>query len=297
MHLTGTRARLVRVAVSWLAVVGIVLVGAVPAVAVDIPPGCSLITQEADGGSNYTLHCPGQSGSPDDGAGGAQEPTCALKSGQEYCVGASACWANIPSALPPERWPEETRPSPEAIYTYQSCMPDPTGTLSGWSWYDPPGPSLAELAQQAYGELATPAFTVGFNPPGRAVVGVPTWFWAQTAQGGQITGSSALGVVAIATPGHLEVDPGDGSPLRRCTWSTTASDTCSHEYARSSAREPVGPDGQRAYVARIRMVYDVRFENYGTPLTLAGLPETLPSVWVEGHVPVAEVQTLTTTRP
>jgi len=263
-----------------------------------VPPGCTVTQQPGpDGKVEYVVTCPGGETGPGGGTGGSGEPGCTLTGIFEYCIGASACWANVPSALDPATWPEETRPSPEAIYTYQQCSPDPTGTLSDWSWYEPPGPSLTELAQQAYGALAVPAFGVGFNPPGRTVVGIPTWFWADTAQGGQITGSSALGVIAIGTPDRLEVDPGDGSGTRQCPWTTEASAACSASYARSSAREPAGPDGRPAYTARIRLVYDVRYENNGVGLTIIGLPTTLTSPWVAGAVPVAEVQSVVTSKP
>lgn len=171
---------------------------------------------------------------------------------------------------------------------------EPTCTLTGWSWYTPPQASLADLARQAFGSLTAPAFTVGYNPPGRAVVGVPTWFWAQTGQGGVITGSSALGVVAVGTPSRVEVDPGDGSAVLSCPWSTTESATCSYTYGRSSAGRPVGSGGLPSYTARMRLVYEVRFENNGTLLQVPGLPTTLESPWQDTSLPVAEIQSVVT---
>jgi len=224
--------------------------------------------------------------------GGAAEPTCTLTGLADYCIGVNACWANVPSAMDPAEWPEETRPSPDAIYTYQSCTPDTT--LTGWAWYEAETVSVADLARQAFGSLAAPPFTLAFNPPGRAVVGLETWFWAATGQSAAIQGSPAMGVVAIGQPDRLEIDPGDGSGTVSCPWVTAESDACSHTYSRSSAGRPAGASGQPAYTARMRLVYDVRLEMNGAPLDVPGIPTTLESTWQAVPVPVAEVQSLVT---
>lgn len=281
---------------AWSGALVLVLLGAVSAAAADVPPGCTLEVQtQPDGSKQYVVTCPPGSGGSDSGGsdsgGGA---TCELTGLYDYCIGASACWANVPSALDPSTWPEETRPSPDAIYTYQSCTPDPDGTLTGWSWYTPDEMTVGEAARQAFGLLRAPAFDVGVNPPRQAVVGIGTWFWAGGAPVSEVTGSSALGVVAIAEPDRLEVDPGDGSGVLPCPWTTAPSDACSHTYARSSAGQPVAPTGLPGYQARMRLVYDVRFENNGVPLTLPGLPTSLESPWHEASVPVAEVQAVVT---
>jgi len=270
--------------------------GAWGAWARDVPPGCHLERVDVnEGGAHYRTVCPG---APGDGSGGGSSgpavPSCVLSGLNDYCIGTSVCWSNVPSAIPVESWPVDSRPSVDAIYTYQSCDPDPSGTLTGWSWYTPPQMSAAQAAREAFGSLATPVFTVGFNPPGRAVVGVPTWLWAQTAQAGVITGSSALGVVAVGEPARLEIDPGDGSGVLDCPWSTAASGVCAYTYARSSAGQPVGAGGQPAYTVRMRLVYRVRFENNGAQFEVAGLPGTLESPWRTVSVPVAEIQALVT---
>jgi len=265
--------------------------------------GCQLVEAGVvNGQMTYKTVCPGDEsegpGEPGDGGSGSGgTPACDLSAVENvadfpFCVGTTACAVNNPSHLDPAEWPEETRPSPTAIYTWRWCE-TAAGTVDYvWTWYEPEveGPSLTELAMQAFGALATPGFSVQFNPPGRAVVGVPTWFWAGTGNGGALTGSSAAGVVAIAEPSHLEVDPGDGSGTRTCPWSTSKSDACSATYDRASVR-----DG--AYTARARLVYDVRFENNGAPLDLPGLPTALESPWATASVPVAEVQAVVTRSP
>ncbi len=274
----------------------LVLVGGLSAAAADVPPGCTLEVQtQPDGSKQYVVTCPpGAGGSDDGGSDSGGEPTCELTGLADYCIGTSACWANVPSALDPSTWPEETRPSPDAIYTYQSCAPDPDGTLTGWSWYTPDEMTVGEAAREAFGLLRVPPFEVGVNPPRQAIVGIETWFWAATGQPGALQGSSALGVVAIAEPDHIEVDPGDGSAPLSCPWTTAQSDACSHTYVRSSAGQPTGHAGLPAYSARMRLVYDVRFESNGSPLTVRGLPAVLESPWAQVSVPVAEVQAIVT---
>lgn len=276
-----------------LAVLAAVVSGGAPsATAAESPDGCTLEPYWVGDRLEYRVVCPETDPDADGGEGGSTEPTCELTGLADYCIGASACWANVPSALDPETWPEETRPSPEAIYTYQACSPDPDGTLSGWSWYEPPGPSLGELATIAYGALSAPSFSLGFNPPAWTVVGVDTWFWARTDTPGQIVGSSAAGVVAVGRPSALEVDPGDGSAALTCPWSTAAQELCAYEYGRSSVDGPLTAVGQPAFEARMRLVYDVHFELDGSPLNLPGLPDEFVSPWQSAAVPVAEIQSV-----
>lgn len=276
---------------------GVALPGAGPALAVG--DECEVVEAGiVDGQMTYRTVCPGdeQPGAGSDADGGSvSAPTCDLSTVEgvadlPFCVGTTACVVNNPSHLDPATWPEETRPSPTAIYTWRWCETADGEVDYVWLWYEPAtqGPSLADLAQQAFGALTTPAFTVQFNPPGRAIVGLATWFWAGTEQTGRLTGSSALGVVAIATPSRLELDPGDGSGARTRPWTTSESAACSVTYERASVEAG-------AYTARARLVYDVRFENNGAPLDLTGLPTRLQSPWQATSVPVAEVQALVTT--
>lgn len=256
----------------------------------------------SDGSVEYRTVCPedGDEGTRDPGDGGAGGgPTCDLSTVEgvanyPYCVGTTACAVNNPSTLGEDAWPMEERPSPDHIYTWTWCESADGEVEYWWSWYLPEeqGPSLTELAQQAFGALRTPTYDVGFNPPRRAVVGVPTWFWADAAVDGPITGSSALGVVAIGEPDRLEVDPGDGSGVLTCPFTTTESDACSHTYGRSSVHGTAGADREPAYAVRMRLVYDVRFENAGAPLELPGLPTTLESAWQQTAVPVVEIQSV-----
>jgi hypothetical protein len=258
-------------------------------------PGCwDETTNEWDYTCGDTT--PGEDGdNGDDGSddgGGTSEPPCDLSlvegtghpDATRYCEGENACWANIPSeAFPdPEDWPSDP-PTPDAIYTYKTCYgPDGEIVFDDWTWVVPEQPSIEDLAREAYGRLVAPDFTLAFSPPEESVIYIDTWWWAQGAPEGNIIGSSALGVRAVAEPSHLEVQPGDGSGTIECDFVTTEDDACTHTYERAS--------GDGGYPARARLVYDVHFEQNGNPIELAGFPDTFESPWEETAVPVTEVQ-------
>lgn len=268
--------------------------GAGAAAAATDADGCYTVQVRDDVGRlTFQRVCPGDEGGPGGSDGGeGPAPTCELEGLGDFCLDGVSCWSNVPAAIPPTPEEEAARPTPESVWIYRRCDENPDHPLSGYFWSEDEGPSLDTLAREAFAALVTPAFTVGFNPPGRAVVNFPTWFWAETATAGEIRSGGALGVVAIGSPDRLEVDPGDGSGVRSCTFSTGASAACSYTYPRSSAGQPAAGSGDPAFTARARLVYDVRFEAYGSPLTLPGLPDSLTSPWVERAVPVAEIQTV-----
>ncbi|MDT0269503.1 hypothetical protein RM844_24790 [Streptomyces sp. DSM 44915] len=264
-----------------------------PALANPADPNC--YTQTPSGGIVYVCETetPGEDGGGEDdggdgGTGGA--PACDLSlvdafigATDRFCQGENACWVNNPPFEYPDEasWPEEP-PREGAVYVYQECIgPDGEIVFSDYTWQGgEEGPSLAELAQQAYGALNAPAFRLDFSPPDETLIFLDTWWWAAGAHDGEIVGTAALGVVAVGTPNRLEVDPGDGSDVLNCPVTTVESDACAHTYQRSS-------DG---YPARARLVYDVRFEQNGEPFELPGLPEALESPWQETAVPVNESQ-------
>ncbi|MBO3102635.1 hypothetical protein [Cellulomonas fengjieae] len=284
----------------WRVLVGLVvlLVGGVVAAA---PAQAACTTKvvgiDARGKLIYKTVCEGEPGTPGGGEGGGTVPSCTLTGLQDYCIGSVGCWSNIPAAVPPTPAEEAAKPSPEAVWVYQRCDEDDTNPLSGYTWREVTGPTLDEAAQQAFGALVVPAFQIGVNPPRQAVVGIPTWYWVDPAGAPDITGSAALGVVAIGTPSGIELDPGDGSGTRTCPWTVTASGTCAHTYNRSSAGRPADADGRPAYTARARLLYDVRFEVNGAPLVIPGTPDSLQSPWATVSIPVAEVQSVVTRTP
>jgi len=287
--------------------VAALLVGAAPTTAAGDP--CQQQYVGADGKVHYRNICAGggESTDPPAGGGGGDGPSCYLgRKGQfnyqvAYCSGELSCYRFIPppSSPLPDAWPARPPGTSEtAQYANQACFTQPPAeelVSNEYIWVEPAEVDPAAFLTQAIGNIALPTYTVGFNPPGRTVVGLPTWFWADGAGAGPVVGSSAGGLVGTATPAHLEVDPGDGSGSFTCAWSVTPSDTCAYSYRRSSARETTRTEkGTPAYPARMRLVLTLSFQFNGGPITLAGAPETISTPWQGTLVPVAEVQTLVT---
>lgn len=222
------------------------------------------------------------------GGGGNEEPPCDLSNPPytQFCDGEAACWGNDPAANPPsEELAEEPRPSPEHHMAYKSCQRPDGSTYDDWYWSDGPDePTPGERALAALGVLQLPAFEAKFNPPGRTLVNLDTWWWADGAVPEEVRGTAALGVVAVAYDGHMEIDPGDGSATLTCPVSTSPSDTCAYVYRRSS-------DG---YTATMRLVYSIKFELAGGGAfpTPAGVPTTFRGAPRTVEVPVREVQTV-----
>ncbi|UED85160.1 hypothetical protein [Streptomyces profundus] len=261
---------------------------------------CEFNWEENNGGSGGLdygdcTHEEGSGGGSGSGGDGG-EPSCdvSLAGGygdSQWCEDDYACWANIPSAAyPPEQWPSDP-PEENSVYIYKYCVNAAGEFYDAWDWHTPEGPSLWELATQAYGQLNLPGFELTFNPPDEAIVNLATWWWAAGAADGEVRGTPAGSVVAIAEPNRMELDPGDGSATLNCPLVASRSGRCAHTYTRASVNGGAeAPDGGPAYPARAQLVYDVRFENNGAPLNLPGLPDSLTTPWAQTPVPVTEVQ-------
>jgi len=164
-----------------------------------------------------------------------------------------------------------------------------------WVGQANPPPPLVDQAREAFGQLVVPKATLVFNPPGRTLVNFDTWFWAQDLSVAELRGTSAFGLVAVATPGTLVITPGDGSAPLSCSWVTVKSDACAHAYRRSSVGGSVrGASGAPAYEASGKATWTVRFEQNDAPVVVAGAPTELTGPELTVAVVVAEVQTLVT---
>jgi len=292
-----------------LAVAGMTLLAAAPSSAAKV---CKAWVTTSEGRVEYTVvPCPGEGDDGGTGGSGSDSgssgPSCylgrqaAFDYDNAFCKGDLSCYDFVPSpSYEEDSWPD--RPAgtdDDAVYSSRACFTQPPAedlVSFDYLWITPDdGPTLAEQADEAFGALDAPSFTLAFNPPTRAVVGVPTWFWAQGATGGALHGSSAAGLVAVATPDHMDVDAGDGSGVRACAFSVAQSDTCSTTYMRSSAgRSTRTSAGDPAYDARMRLVYSVQFLQGGKPISIPGAPTQFSSGWQDALVPVAEVQSVVT---
>jgi hypothetical protein len=256
----------------------------------------------SDGLIHYRNICTGGSpGEPGASGGGSAQPSCYLGRKEKlsyqvgFCRGELSCYQYIPSPLSPTE-PAPAGTPPTAVYVDEACFTQPPAedlVSNVHFWQDAPPVDPAAFIDEAIGNLALPAYTLGVNPPRQAVVGLPTWFWAQGAGAGQITGTSAGGLVGTATPAYMEVDPGDGSGTFRCPWTVTPGAACSYEYARSSVHGTArSASGDPAYAVRTRLVLDLTFQFNGAGIELPAAPPTVSTAWQDTAVPVAEVQSL-----
>lgn len=159
-------------------------------------------------------------------------------------------------------------------------------------------PAARVMAEHAYRFLPLPAPEPAFNPPGGAVVGVPTWLWTsgESWETRQVTvGVTGLAVRVRATPVSSTWRFGRGLPLLVCHSSGTPYDPdrppsaqrtdCSYTFARSSASAPGG-----AYAATVTTEWQVQWRaSDDTSGQLAPLRRT-----TEFRLPVTEVHTVVT---
>ena len=228
-------------------------------------------------------------------------PPCDIKSAPPatFCWGSNPCYYK--ASVVPYAQPATAEPTPGAAWHVRLCLMSgqPGGSqwvgAAEWIGQAPQPPTLLDQSVEATGQIRMPSAVLSFNPTARTLVNVDTWFWADGLTPKELRGTSALGLVAVATPDRLEVDPGDGSAMPACGWVTVKSDRCSYPYRRSSIGGPArGPKGAPAYEASARAVWKVRFELNGAPVVIAGAQPELRGPAMTAPVVVAEVQTIVT---
>ena len=217
-----------------------------------------------------------------EGNGAGSGPSCDIQPGDNGCWNGESCLINDPSTLELDEVPDGAlppKPGDDYHHAFRLCD---SGYV--WYWSEDGGPSIEELATQAFNSLPFPTITPTFNPPRRTIVNLETWWWAAGATNDELS-ASAGSVTVRATPSHREVDPGDGSGVMRCSFATTESDACTHVYRRSNAE---------GYAARMRLVWTLVFTDGGDVVELNGLPTEFTSPWTPVTVPVNEIQTRVT---
>ena len=230
--------------------------------------------------------------------GGPVSPGCDIVSPATFCSGPNACYYT--ENVVPYDLPATPQPTPGAVWHVRLCWMDGGQYgiwvhTSEWVVSTPAPPTLVERSQAAFGQLGVPPATLAFNPTRRTLVNLDTWFWAQSLTGQPVRGTSALGLVAVATPRDLQVTPGDGSAPFTCPWVTARSERCAHVYRRSSVGGSArGLDGGPAYQASAVATWNVHFEVDGRPMPIAGAPTELTGPRMTAAVQVAEVQTIVT---
>ncbi|MCL3818867.1 hypothetical protein [Aeromicrobium wangtongii] len=310
--LTATRSAVVALAVlACAAAIALVAVTSSPAHAENGCPDGQ--TRTWLGGGQYSACVPISGTTPSPGTPGNEtgepaQPLCNLEynegaylglspdSSGNYCKGTRTCF-NV-AHFTPNEMPEGKKPNEDSEARIEYCFETPfTAVVERIYWTDDEEepPSLLEQAQTAIGQIDLPTPTLAISPPTRTLVNLDTWFWLSGAQR-VATGSSAFGLVAIATFSSLTVDPGDGSGEFHCdslpTTAAEAQQSCHHEYRKASTSGSATADGQPAYAASARSVYTLRFEVNGVPTPIPGAPTTLDGPSATAAVRVIEAQTL-----
>lgn len=278
------------------------LLGATVPASADVQPRdqCHIWVEVVPGVFEYLNICddPGDDGGG--GGGGGSGPICDLSNEPyvEFCLTDDMpCFADIPSPIAVESWPMEDRPSNSHIFTWVHCDdPDSDEPYEDADWVRPYRDALPGLFWDAYGQLQTPAFTLGFTPEGMSYVGAETRFSLDGLGDGEIIGAEAGPLQATGTLSHVEIDPGDGTPIIECD-PDLRSTPCEHVYLTMSLDQvALDLEGRPSFTAQARLVYDVTFTVNGEEEQPPGVPDTLESPWNGTLVPVGEIQALVRTR-
>ena len=245
------------------------------------------------GGVSYHVTCVdtvsrGGGGQGGGGGGGSVPDTCGLAKWlttaeavgdvtPAWCEGASLCQLHDPpTEADPGDLAKYGKLTPPArvieVFCAELDMGDAGGFTLAIGGVQTPRQLLAR-ADDAYGNLRAPKADVHTSPESPAVIRLDTWFWLGAASFREIRGSSADGMVAIATPQDTTWDPGDGSGSITCAGAGTPNaGGCQHTYTRASfpPRPTTDAKGNPAYAATVTRTYTVRYEFFGQPVVVPG---------------------------
>jgi hypothetical protein len=240
-----------------------------------------------DGQITYHLVCtevtPGEPGTP----GGGGEEDCGQDQADLPYEGAPFCQGGVPCQYTDNIVPFANPATPAPQGQKWQALYCATGgkTCCFLTGGNQPRPLIVQ-AQEAYGNLAPPGATVRHSPDTRAIVTLDTWFWLDGAAFGQLRGTSAEGLVAVAVPDTTVWDTGDGGSVT-CAgagreYAVGATSDCTHTYTRASAR----------YDGNVTRHWAVHYEQGGAPIDIPGAPADLAAdtPWA---LAVAEAQVLT----
>lgn len=301
-----SRARRWTVSVVLIAVLGVVWVSTGGPAAAEPSPDCRTAFDPRARKLVYICSKPGSTspGVPARPAASRKaSATCELTAPATYCVGSLACWFSLKGT--PFTPPASVPPSPGAQWGVRWCI-RPDGSTSGTALWladsgQPQVPSLQAQAETAIGALKMPSVAAATSPPGFTVVNVQTFFAPATPLPAELRGTSAFGLVAVATPSSWVIDPGDGSAVVRCPATAvlpppsaeTAPDGCQHLYRRpSSGQSTRRDDGRPGYVVRAHSVWSIRYELNGAAVTIAGARTSLDGPFADSVLPVMEVRSV-----
>ncbi len=227
----------------WLPLLAcsLVISGAITSLATDPATAQCVYTWNKDD-KTYINSCTGEakpvdSGNPvttkkDDGP-----PPCTLDERFTFCEGTSgtACGyvAADPAAPGYQAPPGKQPPGSTAYYKVCSGGTMPANIIiyhmripSAWRtslWLTPAqaGVNLAVEARRAVGSITLPKLQPVTSPALMTAVNAQTMWWAKAASTAPVKGTSALGLVATATPVELVIDPGGEEPDLTCPWTVS----------------------------------------------------------------------------
>jgi hypothetical protein len=263
------------------------------------PQGCTADFSPALGGVDYGCRDQGRPGRAKRPAARqvAGRPSCELTGQATFCVGSSPCWIVPRQHRSLYDSPATPAPTPGADWVVRACI-----TFTGYwrvittpFWQAPTPATLAVAARQAIGNLRLPPVTAASAPPALTLVNLDTWFAPATTVTSPVHGTSALGVVAVATATGFAVDPGDATPAFSCPPTATLNQTarCTHTYRRSSAGQTATtPDGKPGYQVRAWTTWRIDFLQGNNPITIPGAPTTINGPVTTRILPVAESQAI-----
>jgi hypothetical protein len=268
------------------AVAAALLLPAVPAAAAQ--QCAERVVKNPDGSISYTVVCvevnPGTPGTP-----GGEVEDCGQDEANLPYEGAPFCYGGLPCQYTDNIVPlaPPATPAPEGQkWQARYCTNGATGTkelvLTGGTQ---PRPLIVQ-AQEAFGNLAPPAGQVRHSPGVRGIVGLATYLWLVPGSFGELRGSSAEGLVAVAEPDTTLWRTGDGGAVTCAGGGTPDSAACSHTYRRASAR----------YDGNVTRNWVVHYEQNGAVIDIPGAPVALTAdtAWA---LSVAEAQVVTGERP
>lgn len=218
-------------------------------------------------------------------------PSCNLTPPATFCRGSASCY--IKDSVVPFLPPKSEPPKPDAQWVVRICI-NTDGSGGGeaiWLTDDlPVEPPLIVQAQEAVGQLQLPKLGMRRNPRGVSITNLETIFTPTGATDEPLRGSSAFGLVAIATFDTWTVKPGDGD-----TVTCNPPRSCRHTYHRSSVgQDRHDDDGNPAYAVRSYGTWSIRYEQGGDPITIPGAQTTITGPVTTVPVAVAEVQSVVT---
>jgi hypothetical protein len=243
-----------------------------------------------DGSITYHLVCttvdpggPGTPGGPAEDCG--QDQANLPYEGAPFCSNGIPCQYTdniVPFANPATPAPEGQKW--QALY----CVPGGK-TCCFLTGGNQPRPLIVQ-AQEAFGNLAPPGATVQHSPDTRGIVKLATWFWLDGATFGELRGTSAEGLVAVAEPDTTVWVTGDGGSVTCAgagkAYADGATSDCTYTYNRASAR----------YDGNVTRNWVVHYEQGGNPINIPGAPVALTATtaWA---LAVAEAQILNGATP